>query len=315
MTRKSIAILCALMLSCGFAFSQSDDAGAAVTEEQKEDKKVNSLENQTSLRHYFEMSAIGGVSSFVGNPKQGYFEPGYNTGLGFYYVMRSLKYHIGMRTGLAAESSQSLYKTTQGYSDRFSTFDGNGEPMDVNYSIQRLNERHTQVYFTIPLQFSVFGENLAFHIGPKLSIPLADFSNQVLYNTDLSCYFPLSGKTVLSDAQLAAGFQEQQTMSIRHDKILPKIWILGSAELTYDVEFKEHYALCFGLYADYSFNHFTVEKSANPSLLYLTPKEEGSTTLVRKTDSALRANINGSQMIDKFSYFAAGFKVAFKMYD
>ena len=321
MTRRLFFIIAAMMMSCSLTFAQtaseesSEPSESAEQTSSKEEKKGNSLENQTQLRHYVEIGARGGVSSFVGNPKQGYFEPGYNAGFGFYYIMRSLNYHVGMRTGLAAEASQSRFKTTNGYSDIFTTVDGNGEPIEVTYDIQRLDETHTQVYFSIPLQFSVFGENLAFHIGPTFALPLADFSNQVLYNSTLSCYYPLSGVRVENDPLMAAGFQEQQTMSIRHDKILPKVWVLASAELTYDVEFNGHYAMCFGLYADYALNSFTVEKSSNPSLMYLVPAEEGSTTLVRKTDSALRANLNGNQMVDKFSYFSAGFKVAFKMFD
>ena len=276
---------------------------------------AQSLENNTPLRHYIEVAGQAGVASFVGDPRQGYFSPSYNAGLGFFYVMRSLPYHVGMRTGLAAESSQSRFRTSEGYADIFSTTDGEGQPLDVTYNIGSLSEVHTQVYFTIPLQFSVFGENLAFHIGPKVAIALADFSEQTLYQTTMSAKYPLSGVVVNNDAKLAMGYQEQQTLSVRHDKILPRIWAMVSAELTYDVPFGNKYAICFGLYADYALNHFTVAKSNNPSLLYVTPIEEGSTQLTRMSDSVLRAEYNGKQNVDRFGYFAAGLKVAFKMWD
>ncbi|MBQ7210872.1 MAG: hypothetical protein IJS05_08280 [Paludibacteraceae bacterium] len=302
--KKSFLTLFLLSFVCAIAVAET-----AQSDKQTSDSKTTG----NSVRNYLEIAGQGGVSSFVGNPHQGYFAPGYNAGLGFYYILRSLPYHIGMRTGLAAESSQSVYKISD-YSDTYLTVDAAGDPLEVNYNIGNINDTHTQFYFTIPIQFSVFGKNLAFHVGPKLSVTLTDFSSQDLYSVQLGCYYPNSGKRVDNDANLSAGFQPQQTLSVKHDKILPKIWLSAAAELTYDVNITKNYCITFGLYADYAINQYTVDKTTNPSLLYLTKMSDDSNVLIRKSDSALRGNYNGDQLVEKFGYFSAGFKVAFKVW-
>ncbi len=296
--KRIVCIMCAVLtFSC--AFAQTDS-------EQKQD--ASAAKPQSTLRHYLEISGNAGVTSFVGNPTQGYFAPSYNAGLGFYYIMRSMKAHVGLRTGLSAQTSENRFMADN-YTDTYATEDLNNNPMDVTYTLRTVDEKINQVYFTIPLQFSAFGNNFNFHIGPQISIPLFDYTRQNIYNGTLSC------STHPNDPNYSSGMIERQELTVKNDKVLPKVWIMLASEISYDVVFAERFALNFGIYADYALNSFSVETSNQPSLLTLQETQTGSGVLTRTTTSALRAQYKNQPLIDKFGYFSAGLKIALKMWE
>lgn len=274
-------------------------------------------------KHIFEFAAKAGFSDLTYDAQLGHIYPGYNTGVEFNYIFRSHK-HVGFRIGFDAESSQSRFQAKD-YSDAFSINDPNGELMNVTYNIERLEEKHTQVYFSVPLQMGIYANCVNLFIGPKFAFPLAAWTRQELRNSEMSAIYPSTGTVVTDMPAISAGKIEKQFYAEdaglkTNPNYLPKVWIMLAGDLSVDVKIDKHHCLGIGVYGDYALNRATMSKTDNLSLLYLVEgAKEG--TLARDSESILKANFNGlpdnqgQPLVHHFGYFSAGLKISIKVWD
>lgn len=292
MKKSSIILICLLISLCSFA------------------KPQEAAPKQT--QHIFEFAAQGGVSGLLYKSACGYMAPSFNTGASFNYIYRS-PHHVGFRVGLGAEGSQSIF-TAKDYQDTYMATDLDDDPIEIRYHIDRTDEKHTSVYFSVPFQLALFGNNFSFYIGPKVALPLASWSRGYMYNSTLEVYYPQYDALVNNSVALTAGNVEKQFYSENHAKYLPKIWVMLSADMVYDIKINKYHSLGIGLYADYALNNAKVAATDNLSLQYISDMHQ-QFPVTRQVESVLKANYQGGQLIESLGYFSAGLKIRIKVWE
>lgn len=268
--------------------------------------------NQKQPENIFEFAAQGGVSGLLYKSDGGYMAPSFNTGASFNYIYRS-PYHVGIRVGLGAEGSQSKF-AAKDFHDAYMATDLDNDPIEVRYTIDRVEEKHTSVYFSVPVQFAVFAKNLSFYIGPKVSLPLISWSRQSMYNSALEVYYPQYNAIVNNSVALTAGNVEKQFLNADDVKYMPKVWIMLSADLVYDIKIDKYHSFGIGLYADYALNRAKVTATDNLSLQYISDMHQ-QFPVTRQVESAMKANYQGNPLIESFGYFSAGLKLRIKAWE
>ena len=230
-------------------------------------------------------------------------------------VQLTYSYHsptvFGVRTGLTVDRQQAGFGKTN-YTDSYTTMDVENEPMEVNYSIGRLNEVYKTWSMGLPLQLALTWKHICLYVGPKIVMPLRISWQETAEDASLSVFYPLQNNLVQESYPIAASRSFAETQSgIKKTEI--QWWL--SAELCYDIAL---YAtkrcksyLSVGAYIDISIVPQKDEPSEQISLLTLSDTRDGL-PLHRTMASIITANRQNKQLVWKYQPFNAGIKIAYR---
>ena len=253
------------------------------------DRKENSAMKQKHLillffflpisayaEHVFEAGLHGGAAGW--NAQTNYVSPraGFHGGAQIYYTYFSPRI-IGFRTGATFDFHQPGFGKLN-YEDFYSTIDVEGQQMDIEYSIGRLNEKQAISSVGIPIQLAFSKKRFTFFAGAKAVFPLANKWGQTVENAALSVYYPDYDNRIYDSYPLAASrdFKQSNTGKLE----LPKVQWWLSLELSYAIPLNTwatNYRsyIMVGAYFDYCFSKLTPATSETESLIMLTDTRDG----------------------------------------
>ncbi len=261
--------------------------------------------------HVFEAGLHGGAAGW--NAQTNYVSPraGFHGGAQIYYTYFSPRI-IGFRTGATFDFHQPGFGKLN-YEDSYSTIDVEGQQMDIEYSIGRLNEKQAISSVGIPIQLAFSKKRFTFFAGAKAVFPLANKWSQTVENAALSVFYPDYDNRIYDSYPLAASrdFKQSNTGKLE----LPKVQWWLSLELSYAIPLNTwavHYRsyLMVGAYFDYCFNKYTPSRSMAESLIMLTDTRDGF-PLQRVLTPVLEANRQGRKLVTDCSLFDAGIKISY----
>ena len=261
--------------------------------------------------HVFEAGVHGGAAGW--NAQTNYVSPraGFHGGAQIYYTYFSPRI-IGFRTGATFDFHQPGFGKLN-YEDSYSTIDVEGQQMDIEYSIGRLNEKQAISSVGIPIQLAFSKKRFTFFAGAKAVFPLANKWSQTVENAALSVFYPDYDNRIYDSYPLAASrdFKQSNTGKLE----LPKIQWWLSLELSYAIPLNTwavHYRsyLMVGAYFDYCFNKYTPSRSMAESLIMLTDTRDGF-PLQRVLTPVLEANRQGRKLVTDCSLFDVGIKISY----
>ena len=261
--------------------------------------------------HVFEAGLHGGAAGW--NAQTNYVSPraGFHGGAQIYYTYFSPRI-IGFRTGATFDFHQPGFGKLN-YEDSYSTIDVEGQQMDIEYSIGRLNEKQAISSVGIPIQLAFSKKRFTFYAGAKAVFPLANKWSQTVENAALSVYYPDYDNRIYDSYPLAASrdFKQSNTGKLE----LPKVQWWLSLELSYAIPLNTwavHYRsyLMVGAYFDYCFNKYTPSRSMAESLIMLTDTRDGF-PLQRVLTPVLEANRQGRKLVTDCSLFDVGIKISY----
>ncbi len=261
--------------------------------------------------HVFEAGLHGGAAGW--NAQTNYVSPraGFHGGAQIYYTYFSPRI-IGFRTGATFDFHQPGFGKLN-YEDSYSTIDVEGQQMDIEYSIGRLNEKQAISSVGIPIQLAFSKKRFTFFAGAKAVFPLANKWSQTVENAALSVYYPDYDNRIYDSYPLAASrdFKQSNTGKLE----LPKVQWWLSLELSYAIPLNTwavHYRsyLMVGAYFDYCFNKYTPSRSMAESLIMLTDTRDGF-PLQRVLTPVLEANRQGRKLVTDCSLFDVGIKISY----
>lgn len=261
------------------------------------------------LTKQFAVGARIGTAGLTYQSDFGRLSPNLHAGFDVSYAL--LWRGVGVRLGLGLSYAASDFKAAN-YADRYSTVDVERDQMDVYYTIAKLNERHTQWFFEVPLQLALDFRKVSLNIGPKVLFGISPKYRQTQQSADLRAYYPLYDVEIDHALALAAG-NEAKAASKGDVKSYPFCWIAGAFDLNYYINLKRSgRRLSVGVYADVAFHTQNLPRTRNLSLLSITETSE-SVPVSRQTESVLRANHaeTGKQVVSRFGYFDTGFRVTY----
>ena len=261
--------------------------------------------------HVFEAGLHGGAAGW--NAQTNYVSPraGFHGGAQIYYTYFSPRI-IGFRTGATFDFHQPGFGKLN-YEDSYSTIDVEGQQMDIEYSIGRLNEKQAISSVGIPIQLAFTKKRFTFFAGAKAVFPLANKWSQTVENAALSVYYPDYDNRIYDSYPLAASrdFKQSNTGKLE----LPKVQWWLSLELSYAIPLNTwavHYRsyLMVGAYFDYCFSKYTPSRSMAESLIMLTDTRDGF-PLQRVLTPVLEANRQGRKLVTDCSLFDVGIKISY----
>lgn len=261
--------------------------------------------------HVFEAGLHGGAAGW--NAQTNYVSPraGFHGGAQIYYTYFSPRI-IGFRTGATFDFHQPGFGKLN-YEDSYSTIDVEGQQMDIEYSIGRLNEKQAISSVGIPIQLAFSKKRFTFYAGAKAVFPLANKWSQTVENAALSVFYPDYDNRIYDSYPLAASrdFKQSNTGKLE----LPKVQWWLSLELSYAIPLNTwavHYRsyLMVGAYFDYCFNKCTPSRSKAESLIMLTDTRDGF-PLQRVLTPVLEANRQGRKLVTDCSLFDVGIKISY----
>ena len=261
--------------------------------------------------HVFEAGLHGGAAGW--NAQTNYVSPraGFHGGAQIYYTYFSPRI-IGFRTGATFDFHQPGFGKLN-YEDSYSTIDVEGQQMDIEYSIGRLNEKQAISSVGIPIQLAFSKKRFTFFAGAKAVFPLANKWSQTVENAALSVYYPDYDNRIYDSYPLAASrdFKQSNTGKLE----LPKVQWWLSLELSYAIPLNTwavHYRsyLMVGAYFDYCFNKYTPSRSMAESLIMLTDTRDGF-PLQRVLTPVWEANRQGRKLVTDCSLFDVGIKISY----
>lgn len=261
--------------------------------------------------HVFEAGLHGGAAGW--NAQTNYVSPraGFHGGAQIYYTYFSPRI-IGFRTGATFDFHQPGFGKLN-YEDSYSTIDVEGQQMDIEYSIGRLNEKQAISSVGIPIQLAFSKKRFTFFAGAKAVFPLANKWSQTVENAALSVYYPDYDNRIYDSYPLAASrdFKQSNTGKLE----LPKVQWWLSLELSYAIPLNTwavHYRsyLMVGAYFDYCFNKYTPSRSMAESLIMLTDTRDGF-PLQKVLTPVLEANRQGRKLVTDCSLFDVGIKISY----
>ena len=263
--------------------------------------------------HLFEAGLRVGMAGYDARCHYVSSVSGLHGGLQFGYAYHS-DHLIGFRVAVTLDRSQSGFNKN-GYTDTYSVIDVENEPMQVDYSIGRLQEIYTQWSIGIPVQLVLSKYNFSFYLGPKFVFPFSGRWTETADNAALSVYYPLQDNRVYHSIPLAASpsFQESQEGELR---TLPKMQYWLAAELCYDIpvytgrRIKSY--LSIGVYLDYSFSAIKDDPSDRISLLMLSDTRDGF-PLHRILTPVVNAQRQGQQLVTERKPFDFGLKLSYRI--
>lgn len=266
--------------------------------------------NSLMAQHALEVGVRGGVASLL--YKTEVATPSVRENIGFDIAYNYISpYFVGWRIGVSADYSVSSLKAT-GYEDAYDCTDVEFDKMHVHYTMQRWQEKHRQIYLSIPLQFSVGYKHFSFHVGPKIMLPVLFGFEEEAIHVDLQCSYPDYQSTVTQALALAAGDRALQT---REGKVVahPKLWFTVSAELGYSWILTKHHALRLSIYADVAINQYNLTKTDNISAIMLTDTRY-TIPVERQLETMFYANhhLKDKQVVESYRYLAAGIKLTWR---
>ena len=263
--------------------------------------------------HLFEAGLRAGMAGY--DAQCHYVSPvqGGHGGMQVSYAYHS--FHIaGFRIAVTLDRSKAGFNKTD-YTDTYSVIDVENEPMQVDYSIGRLQEMYTTWSVGIPVQLALSGNNFSFYLGPKFVFP---FSGKWIEYTDkaaLSVYFPLQDNRVYNSFPLAASscFQESQEGKLH---TLPEVQYWLAAEVCYDIPIytgrRSKSYLSVGVYFDYSFSAIQEDPSDRISLLMLSDTREDF-PLHRIMTPVVSAQRQGRRLVSSRKPYDIGIKIAYRV--
>lgn len=261
--------------------------------------------------HVFEAGLHGGAAGW--NAQTNYVSPraGFHGGAQIYYTYFSPRI-IGFRTGATFDFHQPGFGKLN-YEDTYSTIDVEGQQMDIEYSIGRLNEKQAISSVGIPIQLAFSKKRFTFFAGAKAVFPLANKWGQTVENAALSVYYPDYDNRIYDSYPLAASrdFKQSNTGKLE----LPKVQWWLSLELSYAIPLNTwatNYRsyIMVGAYFDYCFSKLTPATSAVESLIMLTDTRDGF-PLQRVLTPVLEANRQGRKLVTDCSLFDVGIKISY----
>lgn len=263
-------------------------------------------------KHIFEAGMRGGASGLTYRTDYGKMVPGYDIGLDVGYIYIS-PYYIGVRAGIGLDYAQSHFVAAP-YHDTYDCLDKESDQMVVDYTIQRWDEAHNQLYFSGTVQAALEVKGWRMMVGPKLMAPLSMRYSARAEHTTLTCTYPAYENTVDKSMALSAGDRALQTVN---GKIPypPKMWCALAVETGYAFTLMGSQSLYLAAYANVSLNQNKVVPGYNLSAIYLTDTEQ-AIPVARMLATALDANnhIEGLQVIRQYGYWDVGIKLAWQIH-
>lgn len=263
--------------------------------------------------HLFEAGLRAGMAGYKSQCH--YVSPvqGLHGGIQLSYAYHSSRV-AGLRVAVTMDLGQAGYRKT-GYTDSYSVIDVENEPMQVDYSIDRLQEMYTTWSFGIPVQLALSKNNFSFYVGPKIVFPFYSRWSERAENAALSVYYPLQDNRVYQSFPLAASpsFQESQEGEVH---VLAKVQYWLAAELCYDIPVhtgrRSKSFLSIGVYFDYSFSAIQDYPSDRISLLMLSDTRDGF-PLHRILTPVVEAQRQGQRLVSSRKPFDAGIKISYRI--
>lgn len=261
--------------------------------------------------HVFEAGVHGGIAGW--NAQSHYVSPrvGFHGGAQIYYTYFSPRV-IGLRTGATFDFHQPGFGKLN-YEDSYSTIDVEGQQMDIEYSIGRLNEKQAISSVGIPIQLAFSKKRFTFFAGAKAVFPLANKWSQTVENAALSVFYPDYDNRIYDSYPLAASRDFRQSNAGKIE--LPKVQWWLSLELNYTIplntwatRFRSY--IMVGAYFDYCFSKHTPSRSMAESLIMLTDTRDGF-PLQRVLTPVLEANRQGRKLVTDCSLFDVGIKISY----
>lgn len=266
-----------------------------------------------SAEHLFEAGLRAGMADYYARCHYVSSVPGLHGGMQISYAYHS-DYVVGLRVAVTMDCSRAGFSKID-YTDSYSVIDVENEPMEVDYSIGRLQEIHTTWSVGVPVQLALSGNNVSFYVGPKFVFPFYGRRSELAENAALSVYYPLQDNRVYNSFPLAASplFQDYQEEAVR---FLPKVQYAFAAELCYDIPVytgrRSRSYLSVGIYFDYSFFAIQDEPSDRISLLMLSDTRDGF-PLQRILTPVVTAQRQGKRLVAERKPFDVGIKVSYRI--
>lgn len=261
--------------------------------------------------HVFEAGLHGGAAGW--NAQTNYVSPraGFHGGAQIYYTYFSPRI-IGFRTGATFDFHQPGFGKLN-YEDSYSTIDVEGQQMDIEYSIGRLNEKQAISSVGIPIQLAFSKKRFTFFAGAKAVFPLANKWSQTVENAALSVFYPDYDNRIYDSYPLAASRDFKQENEGK--MTLPKVQWWLALELNYTIPLNTwatNYRsyIMVGAYFDYCFSKHTPSRSMAESLIMLTDTRDGF-PLQRVLTPVLEANRQGRKLVTDCSLFDVGIKISY----
>lgn len=263
--------------------------------------------------HLFEVGLRAGMA---GNNAQCHYVspvPGIHGGVLLSYAYHS-PYVVGVRVAATVDRSQAGFSKID-YTDSYSVIDVENEEMQVDYTIGRLDERHTTWSVGIPVQLAIARKNFYLYCGPKMVFPVQSQWSETAEKAALSVYYPLRDNRVYDSYPLAASpsFREAQNGSMQQ---APKVQFWLAAELGYDIRIhtgaRTISYLSIGVYADYCFSSIAAEPSERISLLMLSDTRDGF-PLHRILTPVVAAQRQGKRLVSSWNPFDFGVKFSYRI--
>ena len=261
--------------------------------------------------HVFEAGLHGGAAGW--NAQTNYVSPraGFHGGAQIYYTYFSPRI-IGFRTGATFDFHQPGFGKLN-YEDSYSTIDVEGQQMDIEYSIGRLNEKQAISSVGIPIQLAFSKKRFTFYAGAKAVFPLANKWSQTVENAALSVFYPDYDNRIYESYPLSASRDFKQENEGK--MTLPKVQWWLALELNYTIplntwatRFRSY--IMVGAYFDYCFSKHTPSRSMAESLIMLTDTRDGF-PLQRVLTPVLEANRQGRKLVTDCSLYDVGIKISY----
>lgn len=265
----------------------------------------------TYAEHVFEAGLHGGAAGW--NAQTNYVSPraGFHGGAQIYYTYFSPRI-IGFRTGATFDFHQPGFGKLN-YEDSYSTIDVEGQQMDIEYSIGRLNEKQAISSVGIPIQLAFSKKRFTFFAGAKAVFPLANKWSQTVENAALSVFYPDYDNRIYESYPLSASRDFKQENEGK--MTLPKVQWWLALELNYTIplntwatRFRSY--IMVGAYFDYCFSKHTPSRSMAESLIMLTDTRDGF-PLQRVLTPVLEANRQGRKLVTDCSLYDVGIKISY----
>lgn len=296
-------------------------------------KKIYTMKNTSPMKHTAMkmMFLLSFIFHFHPSSAEYLIEAGFRTGVASYegqyhYVSPVPNLHAGLQLSFAYHSSRVVgfrFAATidchragfgkKDYTDTYSVIDVENEPMQVDYTIGYLSERHTVWSVGIPLQLALAKKNVSFYIGPKIVFPLQSRWTEKTEAAALSVYYPTYDNRVYESYPLAASrsFREERQGTVQ----LPPVQYWLAAELNYDIPVytaqRVKSYLSVGVYFDYSLSSLTADPSERISLLMLSDTRDGF-PLQRIMMPVVSAFRQGRRLVTSRNPFDFGVKIAYR---
>lgn len=296
-------------------------------------KKIYTMINTSPMKHTAMkmMFLLSFIFHFHPSSAEYLIEAGFRTGVASYegqyhYVSPVPNLHAGLQLSFAYHSSRVVgfrFAATidchragfgkKDYTDTYSVIDVENEPMQVDYTIGYLSERHTVWSVGIPLQLALAKKNVSFYIGPKIVFPLQSRWTEKAEAAALSVYYPTYDNRVYESYPLAASrsFREERQGTVQ----LPPVQYWLAAELNYDIPVytaqRVKSYLSVGVYFDYSLSSLTADPSDRISLLMLSDTRDGF-PLQRIMTPVVSAFRQGRRLVTSRNPFDVGIKISYR---